>query len=39
MKQNEKGKETVQISITMDKELKQQYSKLALEMDLSFSSW
>ena len=32
-----KAKNTVQVSITMERELKQRYAKLALEMDLSLS--
>jgi antitoxin component of RelBE/YafQ-DinJ toxin-antitoxin module len=32
-----KTKNTVQVSFTMERELKQRYAKLALEMDLSLS--
>ena len=32
-----KTKNTVQVSITMERKLKERYAKLALEMDLSLS--
>jgi antitoxin component of RelBE/YafQ-DinJ toxin-antitoxin module len=37
MLKNLKKSDVVQTSITMERELKERYSKLALKMDLSFS--
>ena len=37
MRKNKTKNTVVQVSITMERELKQRYAKLALEMDLSLS--
>ena len=37
MKKAKGGKDVIQVSVTMERELKQQYARLAVELDLSFS--
>jgi antitoxin component of RelBE/YafQ-DinJ toxin-antitoxin module len=37
MRKAKKGKDIIQVSVTMDRELKQLYARLAVELDLSFS--
>lgn len=37
MKNAKKGQDVIQVSITMDRELKASYAQLAVRMDLSFS--
>ena len=37
MKKAREGKDVIQVSVTMERELKQQYARLAVELDLSFS--
>ena len=37
MRKAKEGKDIIQVSVTMARELKQQYARLAVELDLSFS--
>ena len=37
MKKAKEHKDIIQVSVTMERELKQQYARLAVELDLSFS--
>ena len=37
MKKAKEPKGIIQVSVTMERELKQQYARLAVELDLSFS--
>ena len=37
MKKAKEPKDIIQVSVTMERELKQQYARLAVELDLSFS--
>ena len=37
MKKAKAPKDIIQVSVTMERELKQQYARLAVELDLSFS--
>ena len=37
MRKAREGKDIIQVSVTMERELKQQYARLAVELDLSFS--
>ena len=37
MKKHRQSKDIIQISVTMERELKQKYARLAVELDLSFS--
>ena len=37
MRKAKEIKDIIQVSVTMDRELKQQYARLAVELDLSFS--
>ena len=37
MKKAKAHQDIIQVSVTMDRELKQQYARLAVELDLSFS--
>lgn len=37
MRKVKEGKDIIQVSVTMERELKQQYARLAVELDLSFS--
>lgn len=37
MKKAKEAKDVIQVSVTMERELKQQYARLAVELDLSFS--
>ena len=37
MRKAREGKDIIQVSVTMDRELKQKYARLAVELDLSFS--
>lgn len=37
MKKAKAGKDIIQVSVTMDRELKHKYARLAVELDLSFS--
>ena len=37
MKKAREGKDVIQVSVTMERELKQKYARLAVELDLSFS--
>ena len=37
MKKAKEPKDIIQVSVTMERELKQEYARLAVELDLSFS--
>lgn len=37
MRKAKEGKDIIQVSVTMDRELKHKYARLAVELDLSFS--